>query len=216
MNRRLESGAVSTWFMVSIIFIVTTVIALGVMVWALFNYFDQKNNVDTKVAIAVTDAVKDQADKDAADFEAKEKLPTLQFAGPEDFGSVSFEYPKTWSTYVSDDLTASDVYQAYLNPGVVPPVNDAQRFALRVRIETASYDDVVNEYQGLVESGDLKSSAVKANGQDGARFDGAFDENIRGSVVIFKIRDKTVTIRTDATAFNDDFNALIATLKFNQ
>jgi hypothetical protein len=67
----------------------------------------------------------------------------------------------------------------------------------------------------LVNKGDLKSSAVQINGEAGTRLDGAFSKDIRGSAVIFKIRDKTVTIRTDADTFKADFDALVATIKFN-
>jgi hypothetical protein len=62
----------------------------------------------------------------------------------------------------------------------------------------------------------LKSSAVKADDQNGTRLDGSFSKDIRGSAVIFKIRDKTVTIRTDADTFRADFDALVATITFNK
>jgi hypothetical protein len=62
----------------------------------------------------------------------------------------------------------------------------------------------------------LNSSSVAANGVNGTRFDGAFSKDIRGSAVIFKIRDKTLTLRTDAETFKNDFNSLVPTIKFNQ
>lgn len=213
-KRTRESGAANIWLILSIGFAVTTVglgIAFG---WALMNYFDQKDNVDTKVSTAVTSAVKTQADKDAAIFEAEDKKPNRQFAGPEDFGALSFSYPKTWSTYVDKDASTG-TFQAYLNPVSVPPVSPSTQFALRVTIETKDYDTVLNTYQALVKKGDLKSSTVKVNGVDSTRLDGSFTKDIRGSAVIFKIRDKTVTIRTDADTFKPDFEALVASIKFN-
>ncbi|HEY8886262.1 MAG TPA: hypothetical protein VIM31_02045 [Candidatus Microsaccharimonas sp.] len=214
MNTSKESGAANTWLILSIVFIVTTV-GLGVAFgWALMNYFDQRDNVDTKVSTAVTTAVKTQADKDAATFEAADKKPNRQFAGPEDFGALSFDYPKTWSTYVNKDASSGS-FAAYLNPVSVPPIADATQYALRVTIETKDYDTVLNTYTSLVKKGDLKSSTVKINGVDSTRLDGNFTKDIRGSAVIVKIRDKTVTIRTDADTFKADFDALVATIKFN-
>ena len=214
-TRAHEAGAANTWLIVGIIFIVTTV-GLGVAFgWALMNYMDQKNNVDTKVSSAVTIAVKEQADTDAAEFEAEEKKPNRQFAGPEDFGALSFDYPKTWSTYVANDASSGSSYQAYLNPVSVPQVNGSTQYALRVTIETRDYDATLNTYTALVKKGDLTSSTVKINGVDSTRLDGAFSKDVRGSAVIIKIRDKTVTIRTDAEAFKADFDALVATIKFN-
>ncbi|MBC7565258.1 hypothetical protein H7100_03470 [Candidatus Saccharibacteria bacterium] len=209
-----ERGAANIWLILSIVFIVMTV-GLGVAFgWAMMNYLDQKDNVDTKVSTAVTTAVKTQADKDAATFEAEDKKPNRQFAGPEDFGALSFDYPKTWSTYVDKDAS-NGIFQAYLNPVSVPPISTATQYALRVSIETRDYDTVLNSYQSLVKKGDLKSSTVKINGVDSTRLDGNFTKDIRGSAVVFKIRDKTVTIRSDADTFKPDFDALVASIKFN-
>lgn len=210
------TGMKNPWLIVAVSFIVATVAVTGVMVWALVNYFDQKNNVDAKIESEVSAAVKAQADEDAAVFEAEEKKPNRLFAGPEDYGQVSFEYPKTWSVYVDKDASNGGSYQAYLNPVEVLPVSASQQYALRVTIEAQDYDKVISSYQSQVKKGDLASSAVKINGQDGTRLDGTFSKDIKGYAVIFKIRDKTLTIRSDAETFKGDFDALIQTIKFNQ
>ncbi|MEO6110118.1 MAG: hypothetical protein ABIP50_03865 [Candidatus Saccharimonadales bacterium] len=210
---------IDKWLILTVVFIVTTVIAGGVLTWALINYFDQKDNVDTKVSTAVATAKKEQADSDEAKFTEREKEPNRQFVGPEDLGRVVFNYPKTWSLYIDKTgETSNSSYQAYLNPGSVPSVTSSQttQYALRVTIENKDFDQVISSYQALVKKGDLKTSAVKADDQNGTRLDGSFSKNIRGSAVIFKIRDKTVTIRTDADTFNADFNALIQTITFNK
>ena len=216
MNRHLkEQGMTNPWLIVGIIFIVTTLAATGGMTWALMNYLDQKDNVDTKVSAAVNTAVKTQADKDAAEFQAEEKKPNRLFAGPEDYGALSFSYPKTWSVFVEKEASAAGTFQAYLNPVSVPPISATQQFGLRVTIETKDYDTVLNAYQPQVKKGELKSSAVKANGQDGTRLEGAFTKDIRGTAIIFKIRDKTVTMRTDADTFKPDFEAMVQSIGFN-
>ncbi|HWT39656.1 MAG TPA: hypothetical protein VN081_00005, partial [Dongiaceae bacterium] len=207
------------WLILTFVFIFTTLCGGGASAWALINYFDQKDNVDSKVSTAVASAVKTQADKDAADFLQKEKEPNRQFVGPDDYGRLSFDYPKTWSVYIAQDIKSNgDTYQAFFNPVEVPPVNSSstQQYALRVTIQSQDYDKVVATYQSLVTKGSLTSSSVQADGQNGTRLDGAFSQNIHGSAVIFKIRDKTVTVQTDAQAFSDDFNALVKTITFNK
>jgi hypothetical protein len=118
--------------------------------------------------------------------------------------------------YIKQDVTQSGDYEAFLNPVSVPPVSDTQQFALRVEIQQQDYDKVIATYSTLVKKGDLKSSAVSVGGTNGTRLDGSFTKNIRGSAVVFKIRDKTVVLRSDADTFKPDFDALIATVKFNQ
>lgn len=191
-------------------------VLLGLAIWAFINYLDQKTDVDTRVANAVSTAEKNQADADEAKFAKIEKEPNREFVGPDDYGRVTFQYPKTWSVYVDKDVTNGGTFSAYLNPVMVPPVSVAQQFALRVTIEEKDYDKVLANYDSAVKKGDLKSSSIKANGVNGTRIDGTFSKDIRGSAVIFKIRDKTLTIRSDANTFQADFDKLVQTIKFNQ
>lgn len=204
------------WIILTFVFIFTTIAALGGGIWALTNYFDQRDNVDSRVTAAVATAVKEQQDKDAADFLEKEKQPNRQFAGPDDYGRLSFDYPKTWSIYVANDATDGNKYEAYFNPVSVPAVSNAQRFALRVTIETVDYDQQLKLYERLVKEGTLKSSSATADSQNGTRLEGNFTKDIKGTAVLFKIRDKTVTLRTDADTFTGDFDALLKTITFNK
>jgi len=216
LSSQRQSGFTNVWLVVSIIGIATTVIAAGVMVWALVNYFEQKSNVDGKITAAVATAKKEQADADEAKFFEREKEPNRQFIGPDDYGRLTFDYPKTWSVYVDKDATSGGDFEAYLNPVAVPPVSSKEQYALRVVIESKEYDRVISSYQSAVSRGDLTSSSVKADDQNGTRLDGAFSSDIRGSAVVFKIRDKTVTIRTDANTFKADFNKIISSITFNK
>lgn len=216
MNRTQQRGAVNAWLILSIVFAVTTVAAAGFLVWALTNYYDQKDNVDTKVSAAVATAKKEQADEDEKKFLERDKQPNRQFIGPDDYGRLMFSYPKTWSVFVERDTSSGETYQAYLNPISVPPVSNSAQFALRVTIESRDYDTVVQSFDALVRKGDLSSSVVQTDDVIGTRLDGSFNSNIRGAAVIYKIRDKTVTIRTDADTFKGDFDNLIKTITFNK
>ena len=211
-----QPHASKLWVILTFVFLFLTLAATAFGVWAYLNYIDHKENVDSKVSVAVAEAVKAQADKDAADFLEKEKQPNRQFVGPDDYGRLGFDYPKTWSAYVAKDAASGGTYEVYFNPGIVPVVSQKQQFALHVMIEEKDYDKVVESYKSAVSNGELKSSSVKADEQNGTRLDGAFSKDIRGSAVIFKIRDKTVTIRSDAETFRADFDALIQTITFNK
>jgi hypothetical protein len=211
-----ERGAVSALLISTILLAVLAAAGIGISIWSYMNYNEQKTNVDGKVSIAVADAKKAQADDLEAKFEARDKEPNREFVGPEDYGRVTFNYPKTWSVYVDRDVAKGGTFEAYLNPVSVPPVTDSQQYALRVTIAQKDYDQSIASYNALVKKGDLKSSSVSVNGSNGTRFDGSFSKDIRGSAVAYKIRDKTLTLRTDADTFKGDFDSLISTIKFNQ
>ncbi len=212
-QHKYEKGGVSGSLIAIISLIILLIGAGSVAIWAYLSYNEEKTNVGGKRDLAVAEAKKEQADLDELKFAEREKEPNRQFVGPEDFGRLTFDYPKTWSVYEAKDGTSTS-YEAYLNPITVPPVSSVRQYALRVVIEQKDYDQVVKTYEALVKKGDLRTSAVSANGQNGTRLDGNFTKDIRGTAVIFKIRDKTLTIRTDADTFKPDFEELVKTINF--
>jgi hypothetical protein len=212
-----ERGAANSSLITIIVLSIVSVLAFATAIWGLVNYNVEKTDVEGRIDEAVATAKKDQADSDEIKFAAREKEPNRGFVGPDDYGSLTFDYPKTWSVYVNKDSSqGGGTYEAYLNPVSVLPMSSTQRYSLRVTIEDKNYDQVIASYEGLVKRGDLSSSAVTVNGTNGTRLDGSFTKDIRGSAVIYKIRDKTLTLRTDADTFRPDFDALITTIKFNQ
>lgn len=200
--------------------IVSTIFALGFAglgIWAYISYTDEKTDVEERIELAAASREKAQKEADAIEYAKRLKEPYWKFDGPADYGGLSFKYPKTWDVYVAKEGRDGKGYEAYLDKGTVPPVSDKQQFGLRVTITNTSYDKVVGEYDDQVKKNELKSSAVKVNGQDGIRFDGNFTKDLRGSAVIFKIRDKTLIMQTDINSgeIKDDFEALIKTVTFN-
>lgn len=197
--------------------VLLAVLAIGfgsVMVWALVNYFDQKDNVDAKIAVAVSAAKKEQLSEDEKAFLEREKAPYEQYVGPDDLGRVTFNYPKTWSVYQAK-VDGSGM-EAYLHPKTVPSVSQGQQFAVEVKVLDRSNDQVLRTYESLVKKGDLKSSQVVVNGFSAIRLDGAFSKEIKGSMVMFKVRDKTLVLATDAETFRSDFdNIVLKSLDYN-
>ena len=55
---------------------------------------------------------------------------------------------------------------------------------------------------------------------DGARtvtkLEGNFNKDIIGTAVLIKMRDRTLTVRTDGDVFKADYEALLKTVKFNE
>lgn len=235
VSRKSERGSIDHKVIGIVVLGVLFMGAGSAAIWAYMNYVDAKENVDSKVQAAQAEATKTQSDKDEAAFLAREKEPMRQFASPDDYGHITFDYPKTWSVYQATVTGESGVtYAVYLNPVYVPPVpsnalNDLKagsklsastdyvsKFAVRLKVEQKTYDDTLATYSALLKTGQLKSSAFTAGTVTGTRFDGKFNGDITGSAVVIKVRDRTMTLRTDADVFTDDFNKLIQTVKFNQ
>lgn len=198
----------------NVLLAVLAIVFGSLMVWAYVNYQDQKNNVDSKVDVAVSAAKKEESDAKEKEFLEREKAPYEQFVGSADLGNVTFNYPKTWSVYQAK-VDGSGM-EAYLHPGVVPTVTQGQQFATEVKVLDRASDQYIKTFDALVKKGDLKSSQVVVNGFPGIRLDGKFTDKITGSQVIFKVRDKTLVLATDANTFKNDFDTVILkSLDFN-
>lgn len=204
--------------MIAIIGLSVLVLVLGSLsIWAIVNFNEQKTDVDGRVAVAVAEAKNQQASEDEKKYLDREKEPFDKFTGPEDYGRLTFNYPKTWSVYIDKDAASGGDFRAYFHPEEVPPVSnrETQQFALRVTIEQRDYDQVIQSYEGLTKKGDLQRNGTSSQGEQGTRLDGLFSKNIRGSAVIYKSRDKTITIQTDSLLFKPDFDKIIQTIEFN-
>ena len=215
MNRT-ESGAVNVLL---IVVVMVSLIAVGFAVaffWAFNDRDHYKNDSDALVAAAVATA-KSEAQK-AFDTTVAEALkqPYVSFSGPADFGSVSFSYPRTWAGYNVEN--SANRYAVYYAPQVVPNTgNKASLFSLRVSIVNQTYETVLKSYESLAISGKVTVTPITTgtDGFGGMRVDGTFDDQFHGSAAIFKIRDKTLTLRTDSQDYMNDFNnVVLATLHF--
>ena len=218
IHRRREIGAINGSIFAIIALAILVLVFGSFSIWAYMNYMEQKRDVDSKIDEAAAAQVLENSKKLQAEFEKKEKEPMRQFVGPSDYGRLTFDYPKTWSAYQATDVSQGGgvTYEAYLNPVLVPPVGETTKFAVRIIIEQKTYDQSVADYAKQVENGELKSSVYSDGSRTGTRLVGNFNEDIYGTAVLIKMRDRTLTIRTDGDVFKDDFEALLKTVKFNE
>ena len=199
-----------------IFFALTTIGAACLAVYYYNEYKTASADVSSQVNSAVTAREKEITDELEAKFAEREKIPYSIFAGPADYGSLNFKYPKTWSVYIAKDASNGGDFEAYLHPSEVPAVNNNTIYALRVTIRSESFETANTRYKSLVQTGKLTSSVISVGGTDATRYDGQLPNNLVGSVVIFKIRDKTVTLETDAELYREDFAQILTTVTFNE
>lgn len=206
-------GWIIATILLGLILIGATVFAF----WAFGERQDYKNHSDKKAAAAVEVAKKQQSEVDDRRFAEELKNPLKTFVGPESYGSVSIQYPKTWSAYVSTTPSSTSAIDAYFNPDVVPnpdPSNTSSRpaIALRVQIVNRSYSQVVDSNKSYVSSGKLTATPYalpKMPDQIGMKFTGALSEKLNGTQIVLPLRDKTLIINTDTDQFLADFNNYI-------
>lgn len=212
-----ERGIVHPLVLTAVVLSVLTV-GLGVFgIWSFVSYQDQKNNVDAKIKTAVAEAKQQQSAEDDKQFAEREKQPTREIVGPDDLGRVAFSYPKTWSAYIDKNGANGSQYEVYLYPGAVPSIATKTPYALRVSVVDRRYEDETAVFRDRVQKGELKASPVTLNGETGTRLDGIFSKDIQGSMVLFKVRDKTLKVYTESRSFQADFDSIVVkSLSFNK
>lgn len=216
VDRNGSNGLLKT--IVIIILSLTTIAFAGLFIWKQMEYASVQSDVNGQISDAVEKAKYEQKEEDLAKFSEEEKYPLRPFTGPVDYGQLSFEYPKTWSLYIASDAANGGNYVAYFNPLAVEAISDNAANALRLVIYDEPFESVVGKFQKAIsdpKSG-LTMSTVEVNGIVMNRYVGKMPgTDYNGAFVIFKIRDKSVLIRTDAEQFMGDFDALLQTISFN-
>ena len=217
--RKDASSLIKTILIIALSLVSVTFI--GLFIWMFIQFSTAREDVDGQIADAVMIAVDENTTKLESEFAEREKYPLKTFAGPADYGALTFEYPKTWSVYVARDAANGGDFEAYFNPVEVKEVSNEEIYSLRLAIRDRAFDDVVGEYQRALEGPEPslvlnsvmigKDSNINAN-----RYTGKIpNTEHNGIIVIFKIRDKTVIMQTDSVLFEKDFNALISSVRFN-
>ncbi|MBR0403423.1 hypothetical protein IJI55_02650 [Candidatus Saccharibacteria bacterium] len=208
-------GNMSTVQMV-ILIIVSLLAAtfIGLFIWMLVMWLNVKSDVDGQISAAVNTAVSQTETRLAAEYEEQQKYPYSTFTGPSDLGSLSFEFPKTWSVYVAKNGSNGD-YEAYLNPDLVSPVSTNTINALRVSILNQSIDNVTRTYDNLLKQGKITVETRAIGGETANVYTGYLTNDIQGIAAVFKIRDKTAIVQTDALVFKDDFTHVLDSIRYN-
>jgi hypothetical protein len=180
---------------------------------------DYKDNVDKKISAALAQAQAAQAKQVQDDFD---KANTKPFNGS--YGSISFNYPKTWSAYV-DTSGSSDLINGYFQPDTVPGIQSKTAYALRVELLNSDYSQVMQQLNSQVKNGSVTAAAYvppKLKGNPNV-VPGTFlkgkvnnsDQTQVGQMAVIKIRDKTLEIYTENMTYANDFNNIIlASLNF--
>ncbi len=218
MHKRYSSGAVNIWLILTICFSVFFVGATIFAVWAFMGRNDLRDNMDSRIEAAVVVAKQETSTAKEKEFREKEKYPTKKFEGPNTYGGVTLDYPKTWSVVTNSGSSAP--LDATFHPNVVPNGGSDIKFSYAVRLQVLNqpYEKAVVELNNLVKNGAVKATPYRLKKLPdilGTRFDGQYVNGKTGIVIMVPLRDKTLKIWTESLEYKDDFEKIILeTLSF--
>ncbi|CAN5385472.1 hypothetical protein BH10PAT3_BH10PAT3_5120 [soil metagenome] len=211
-----ESGSLLVPFILVLVLLLGS---LGFGAWAFMSRQDYKNNSDAKAAVAAKKAVDAEDIKKDAEFAEAEKSPTKSYLGSATYGSLAFQYPKTWSAYISESGRGAAPIDGYFSPGVVPDFQSGVLWALRFNVINSPYATVLKTYDANAKTGKVTVAAYRApkvSSALGSIITGEIRPKVEGQIVLLPLRDKTIMIWTEGKDYRNDFNGtVLASLTFS-
>ena len=203
------------------VLVILLVLSLAFGAWALSSRGSYKKIAEDDAATARS-AVAKQAQLQTQ-YDTLSKQPYKTYKSDSTFGSISFNYPKNWAAYV-DETGSIEPIDGWFYPDQVPGTQGKPAFALRLELVNTAYSDVLDSFSSAIHDGTAKASAYippklhgVANVQAGTKINGVVDQdnNFKGSMVIMKVRDKTLQIYTQSNTYLSDFsNTVLSSLTF--
>ncbi len=223
MIKHNQDGAVSGLGLSLGLTIFLLIIAIAFGGWAFVSRSDYKNNTDSKIADAVTIAKKQEGSAKDAQFLQDEKKPLRTFNGPEAYGSIKLDYPKTWSGYIDSKGNGSAVVDGYFYPNTVPAIGDPNSvFSLRMQVLQQPYSQALDQIKSYSSN---KSIAVpptitpyalpKVPATVGLKISGSLPNGKLGTMIVLPLRAQTIEIWAETNQFTPDFeNIILPNLSF--
>lgn len=213
MKQNSQSGYVSGTLIALIVVSTVLVGALAFGGWAFLSRQDYKNNSDKKALAAADERQAATEEADALKYAEEAKNPLTVHKAPDQFGSVTIHYPKTWSGYADEAGAGNTPVDDFFHPKVVPgSSHKGAAYALRVQVVEQAYDRVVDSYRSDVENRKLAASPTsltKVSGVIGTRFEGQLDNDKQGILIVLPMRNLTLKVWTESKDFVADFEKII-------
>ncbi|MDB5170494.1 MAG: hypothetical protein JWO35_188 [Candidatus Saccharibacteria bacterium] len=217
MIKHNQDGAVSG-LAISLVFTVLLLIgAIAFGGWAFMSRADYKSNTDSKIEDAVIIAKQQEGSAKDAQFLQDEKKPLRTYKGPEAYGSLEINYPKTWSGYIDDKgKSSSALVDGYFNPSVVPSITDETSvFALRIQVLSQQYSQVLSTVKSSTTNGSTAPPTIspyalpKVPGTVGIKVSGTLPNGKQGTMIVLPLRSQTLEVWAETSQFTPDFEASI-------
>ena len=214
MRRKNQNGSAAGLVVLLIVLVLSLFGSLAFGFWAYSGRQNYKNNTDQIVAAAVTKAVEQTQQDDTVKNAEADKNPLRSYISPPQFGSVTIQYPKTWSAYVDDSGSGGgSQVNGYFQLGTVPSTtNPASVFALRLQVLSQPYSSSLQQYTNTGTNAPITAvpfSPPKVSSAVGVRLTGQILPNKQGDMIILPLRDKTLLLWTESSSFEADFNKYI-------
>jgi len=216
MEKRGQLGILNTAGLVAGFMSLAFVLSMGFGVWAFSGMQENQKDLDSKIATATEVAVQEAESAKDVEFAEEQKTPFKKYVGSATYGSLSFEYPKTWSVY-AEEKTSGTILDFYGQPDLIPGISKTVTFVFRAQILGSAYDTEVKKFDSIAKSGKVTVTAYrpdKVQSQLGVIVRGEIATGKTGVLVLLPQRDKTFKLWTESNDYLNDFDGILKSISF--
>lgn len=216
MNKAIarEQGSVAGLLLV--VMTIGFIIAGAFGVWAFAGMQANKTNLDQKIAKATEAAVAEAETKKEKEFTEREKNPYRNYRGSSTYGSLTFDFPKSWNVYAVEKTTGT-LLDFYCHPGLIPGLEKDVNFAFRTQIVDTAYEKEADKMASLIKNGKVKAEPFrpeKVDSELGLRVTGEIVSGKKGVMILLPQRDKTIKMWTETEEYLTDFEKILESMTF--
>jgi len=211
-----SEGGFAASVVIAVVMALSFVGALAFGIWAFAGMQENQRDLDAKIASASAVAVQEAESAKDVEFAEELKNPFETYVGRDTYGSLTFDYPKTWSVY-AEESTGTTILNFYGHPTLIPGLGRDVSFAFRGQILSSPFETEVAKFNPLATSGRVTVSAFRLEQVPdvlGARINGEITTGKNGTMILLPQRDKTIRLWTEFDGFLPDFEKLIQSTTF--
>jgi hypothetical protein len=195
--------------------VLTIALGLAATVFATVSFFTFRSARTAQSTLKQASAkAREEGKKEQAELDAKKALeeaqsPYRSYTAPRSAGSFQLRFPKNWSA-MADIGEDGDELEFTAHPDLLD-VSDSEgaAYALVVKLVNQRSSALLREYNEAAADKRVSSKAVRVSGVAATWYEGRYDDDHNGVIVIVPMRDRTLTFETQDRQFINQFNQVL-------
>lgn len=208
MQKDTKNGFIIAFVLLTL----AVVLFAGLSIWSYNKFTSQRDSTESQINAAVEQAESSLEEKLQDEFTEEQKDPFRSYKAPADLNAIEIGYPKSWSGFVEEVQSGSQELSFIAHPSEVFADSKDTLYAFQLRLVDSPYEEVLNSYDKTVERGELVAKPYtlpSVQGSVGIQLTGAIETGVEGTVILIKVRDKTIVATSETPVFIPDFEEIM-------
>jgi hypothetical protein len=202
-----------------IMLILVVLLGIGTLAFGIstLTFYNQaatvKKTANAQLVAAVAEAKKTQKEADDQAYQNAANSPYRSYNAPTAYGSFEIKFPKTWSSFVSENTSGTQV-NLLINPDFVRRTNSNEDpVATKVLLVDQNSTRYMSSFSAQIKQKKVKQTEITVSGLKAFDLTGAFTDKKVARMVIVPVRDKVVVFINENNRYTAEFNEILAQAK---